>query len=86
MALARLESYENAKKVLNKARMAIPTEPAIWITAAKLEEAQGNAHRVSKLIENGIKSLANNSVVIDRDSWLKDLDELLEQERARDEF
>ena len=71
LALARLENYENSKKVLNRARQAIPTEPAIWITAAKLEEAQGNAHRVVKLIENGIKSLANNSVVIDRDSWLK---------------
>jgi hypothetical protein len=36
LALARLSSYENARKVLNKARTAIPTEPLIWITAAKL--------------------------------------------------
>ena len=40
LALARLESYENARKVLNKARQAIPTDASIWITAAKLEEAQ----------------------------------------------
>ena len=40
LALARLESYENARKVLNKARQAVPTDAAIWITAAKLEEAQ----------------------------------------------
>ena len=36
LALARLSSYENARKVLNRARQAIPTERAIWITAAKL--------------------------------------------------
>ena len=36
LALARLSNYDNARKVLNKARTAIPTEPLIWITAAKL--------------------------------------------------
>ena len=40
LALARLENYENARKVLNKARQAVPTDAAIWITATKLEEAQ----------------------------------------------
>ena len=49
LALARLESYDNAKKVLNKARQAVPTDPAIWITAAKLEEAQGNTDMVGEL-------------------------------------
>jgi hypothetical protein len=29
-------------QILNKARQAVPTDPAIWINAAKLEEAQGN--------------------------------------------
>ena len=36
LALARLSNYNSAKAVLNKARTAIPTEPLIWITAAKL--------------------------------------------------
>ncbi|CAK9294731.1 unnamed protein product [Gordionus sp. m RMFG-2023] len=40
LALARLESYENARKVLNKARENIPTDRSIWITAAKLEEVK----------------------------------------------
>ena len=39
LALARLESYENARKILNEARRALPSEMAIWIHAAKLEEA-----------------------------------------------
>lgn len=71
MALARLERYSNAKTVLNSARRAIPTEPAIWISAAKLEEAQGNSGMVPKIINAGISSLKANSVVIDRDYWLK---------------
>ncbi len=50
LALARLETYENARIVLNKARQAIPTEPQIWITAAKLEEANGNAENVDAII------------------------------------
>ncbi|KAK9809995.1 hypothetical protein WJX72_003070 [[Myrmecia] bisecta] len=72
LALARLESYDNARKVLNKARQAIPTEPAIWITAAKLEEAQGNGGMVEKILDRAIKSLQQNSVIIDRDAWLKE--------------
>lgn len=34
------------RQVLNKARQAVPTDPSIWITAAKLEEAQGNIDMV----------------------------------------
>ncbi len=71
LALARLESVDNARKVLNRARQAIPTEPAIWISAAKLEEAQGNQAMVHKILDRGITSLKANSVVIDRDYWLK---------------
>ena len=39
LALARLESYDNARKILNEARRALPSEMGIWIHAAKLEEA-----------------------------------------------
>lgn len=53
LALARLETYENARKVLNKARENIPTDRQIWITAAKLEEANGNIHMVEKIIDRG---------------------------------
>lgn len=53
MALARLENYDNARKVLNKARESIPTDRKIWITAAKLEESQENYHMVGKIIERG---------------------------------
>jgi pre-mRNA-processing factor 6 len=72
LALARLESYENARKVLNQAREALPTEAAIWITAAKLEEAHNNGGAVDKIIEKGIKVLQQYSVVMDRETWLKE--------------
>ncbi len=35
------------------------------------EEAQNNGERVPLIITNGIKSLKQNSVIIERDYWLK---------------
>ena len=72
LALARLETYENARKVLNKAREHIPTDRLIWITAAKLEEANGNSQMVSKIIDRGISSLSTNGVEINKELWMKD--------------
>lgn len=82
LALARLETYENSRGVLNQARLTIPTEPAIWVTAAKLEEAHGNEAMVSKIIQRGVKSLSDNGVVINRDSWLKDAEAAEKSEPA----
>ena len=39
LALAKLETYENAQIVLSNAGSALPTDYVIWINAAKLEEA-----------------------------------------------
>lgn len=72
LALARLETYEQARRVLNQARQAIPTEPAIWITAAKLEEAHGHVEKVSVIIEKAVTVLTQDQVVIDREQWLKE--------------
>lgn len=57
LALARLETYENGRKVLNRARDNIPTDRQIWITAAKLEEANGNIKMVDKIVERGRENL-----------------------------
>lgn len=70
LALARLETYENARIVLNKAREALPTEPQIWLAAAKLEEANGNVKNVDAIISKANKSLAAHNVVIDREQWI----------------
>lgn len=72
LALARLETYENARKVLNKARENIPTDRQIWTTAAKLEEANGNHQMVDRIIERAISSLNSNGVEINREHWFKE--------------
>lgn len=90
LALAKLETYTNARKVgfssfgnylsvkfhdiveflfrqvLNKAREHIPTDRQIWITAAKLEEANNNLKMVDKIIERSITSLKANMVDVNR--------------------
>lgn len=71
LALARLETYENARRVLNKARENIPTDRHIWITAAKLEEANGNTQMVDKIIDRAITSLRANGVEINREQWIQ---------------
>ncbi|GJW98610.1 protein stabilized1 [Tanacetum coccineum] len=70
-ALALLETNDAAKKVLNKARGKLPKEPAIWITAAKLEEANGNTAMVEKIIGRGIRALQRR-VEIDHEAWMKE--------------
>jgi pre-mRNA-processing factor 6 len=39
LALAKLENYDRARAVLNRARDANPTDYTIYVAAAKLEEA-----------------------------------------------
>ena len=72
IALARLETYENARKVLNKAREHIPTDRQIWITAAKLEEANGNEPMIEKIVVRAIQSLTSNGVELNKEHWMKD--------------
>ncbi|MGH0136142.1 UNVERIFIED_CONTAM: hypothetical protein FKN15_009782 [Acipenser sinensis] len=56
---------------LNKARENIPTDRHIWITAAKLEEANGNTQMVEKIIDRAITSLRANGVEINREQWIQ---------------
>ncbi|CAD5228302.1 unnamed protein product [Bursaphelenchus okinawaensis] len=72
LALARLETYENARMVLNKARENIPTDRQIWISAAKLEETKGQVEMIEKLMERALISLRANQVEITRKQWFED--------------
>lgn len=51
LALARLETYDNARKVLNKAREHIPTDRQIWLCAARLEETRGQKEMVDRIVQ-----------------------------------
>ncbi len=67
-------SYERARKVLNRAREAIPTEAQIWIAAARLEESHNstNEKTVSMIISRAVTNLEKHSVIISRQKWLED--------------
>ncbi|TPX70333.1 hypothetical protein SpCBS45565_g01731 [Spizellomyces sp. 'palustris'] len=72
LALARLENYENAKKVLNKARLANATNHDVWITAAKLEETNGNEKGVEMIVRRAVDSLQKKGSTLDRDQWIQE--------------
>ncbi|KAI9683643.1 MAG: hypothetical protein M1829_004948 [Trizodia sp. TS-e1964] len=78
LALARLESSENAQKVLNKARAAIPTSHEIWIAAVRLQEQLGNASKVN-LMRRAVQALAKESAMLKREEWIT------EAEKCEDE-
>jgi len=72
LALARLESYENAKKVLNCARTCDPTSHEVWIAAARLEEQQGNEKMTDKIINRAVTVLSEKGSVLGREQWLQE--------------
>ncbi|KAH8586672.1 putative Pre-mRNA-splicing factor prp1 [Bisporella sp. PMI_857] len=78
LALARLETSENAQKVLNKARKAIPTSHEIWIAAARLQEQMGNANKVN-VMKRAVQALAKESAMLKREEWIT------EAEKCEDE-
>jgi len=77
LALARLEEYDQARKVLNNARKKVPSEPQIWFTAARLEEANGNAGNVPKILERALRQFTDMRLKIadDRDWWQRQAEE-----------
>lgn len=68
-----VNSYANARKVLNEARKKLPTEPSIWITAAKLEEANGNEAGIEMIVKRAVRALAQHNVVMEREQWLAEV-------------
>lgn len=77
LALARLETPDNAQKVLNKARMAIPTSYEIWVAAARLQEQMGNTK--VNVMKRAVQSLARESAMLKREEWIA------EAEKCEDE-
>jgi len=70
LALARLESYKNAQKVLNKARSLNKTSHEIWIAAARLEDSQGNEQKVDIILRNAVKILTDLGSNLTREDWI----------------
>ncbi|KAF2088437.1 putative Pre-mRNA-splicing factor prp1 [Saccharata proteae CBS 121410] len=82
LALARLETQNNAQVVLNKARKAIPTSHEIWIAAAILQEQMGQPSKVSIVMKKGIMSLAKESAMLKREEWIQEAEKAEEEGMA----
>jgi pre-mRNA-processing factor 6 len=80
LALARLETPENAQKVLNAARKAVPTSHEIWIAAARLQEQMGTAHKVN-VMKRAVQILARENAMPKREEWITEA-ETCEEEGA----
>ena len=86
LALARLETPERAKRVLNTARRSVPTSHEIWIAACRLLEQEAGPlegenskpaavrekalKAVDDTIAMGVKELRRHRVMLTRDQWL----------------
>lgn len=70
LALARLETPENAQKVLNKARKAVPTSHEIWIAAARLQEQLGKATQVN-VMKRAVQVLVKEHAMPKREEWVQ---------------
>lgn len=80
LALARLETPDQAQKVLNKARQAIPTSYEIWVAAARLQEQMGNANKAN-VMKRAVQHLAQESAMLKREEWISEA-EKCEDEQA----
>ena len=79
LALARLETSENAQKVLNKARKAIPTSHEIWIAAARLQEQMGTANKIN-VMKRAVQALAKESAMLKREEWITEAEKCEEED------
>ena len=70
LALAKLEDYDKAKEVLNNSINANMTDRSIWISAANLEEANGNPLKTKDIIRKAVKKMSKLGVSTCRQQWL----------------
>ncbi|KAI1916203.1 U4/U6 x U5 tri-snRNP complex subunit Prp1 [Ophidiomyces ophidiicola] len=78
LALARLETPENAQKVLNAARKAVPTSHNIWIAAARLQEQMGTANKVN-VMKRAVQALTRESAMPKREDWIAEAEHCEEE-------
>ncbi|KAK8084844.1 PRP1 splicing factor [Apiospora hydei] len=71
LALAHLETPENAQKVLNKARKHLPTSHEIWIAAARLQEQLGTATKLN-VPKRAVQVLAKEGAMPKREVWIEE--------------
>ncbi|PYI29396.1 putative mRNA splicing factor [Aspergillus indologenus CBS 114.80] len=78
LALARLETPENAQKVLNAARKAVPTSHEVWVAAARLQEQMGTSEKVN-VMKRAVQSLARENAMLKREEWIAEAEKCEEE-------
>ncbi|RWA10819.1 hypothetical protein EKO27_g4277 [Xylaria grammica] len=78
LALARLETPENAQKVLNRARKHRPTSHEIWIAAARLQEQLGEGDKVN-VMKRAAQVLVKESAMPKREEWITEAEKCEEE-------
>lgn len=78
LALARLETPENAQKVLNAARKAVPTSHEVWIAAARLQEQMGTFDKVN-VMKRAVQALARENAMLKREEWIAEAEKCEEE-------
>ncbi|KAF8488333.1 hypothetical protein F5888DRAFT_1809781 [Russula emetica] len=80
LALVRLETPEKAKRVLNKARKAVPTSQNIGLPQC---EATEELERVDKTLATAVRTSRAHGILLTREKWLTEA-ERCEAEEAAD--
>ncbi|KAL4785813.1 PRP1 splicing factor, N-terminal-domain-containing protein [Aspergillus varians] len=78
LALARLETPENAQKVLNAARKAVPASHEIWIAACRLQEQMGTFNKVN-VMKRAVQSLTRENAMLKREEWIAEAEKCEEE-------
>ena len=76
LALARLETPENAQAIINKARKAVPTSHEVWIAGARLQEQIGSEVTIMR---RAVRELAKNSAMLKREEWIAEAEKCEEE-------
>ncbi|KAF2640362.1 hypothetical protein P280DRAFT_34147 [Massarina eburnea CBS 473.64] len=71
ISYARVSGPEEAPKILNAARKAIPTSWSIWIQACRLQEQLGRVETCDKVMERAVKALIKEGGMPSREEWIK---------------
>ncbi|KAF2730872.1 hypothetical protein EJ04DRAFT_514942 [Polyplosphaeria fusca] len=66
----RCSDFEDAQKILNAARKAIPTSSAFWIQGCRLSEEVGQPELCIKVMVRAVKNLVKESAMLSREEWL----------------
>lgn len=79
ISYARVSEPEDAQKILNAARKAIPTSSFIWIQACRLQEQLDRPDLCDKIMERAVKALIKENAMPKREAWITEAEKCEEE-------